>query len=282
MISVVIPTRNRKVLAAQCVKSLLAQSVIPDEILVIDNASSDGTASFLNAEFSKKISVICEGREGVAAARNRGIEYARGDILAFIDDDSTARPDWLASIRDCLEKTGAAGAGGPALPLWERLPPTYISRSRKAMSYMSAFDPGGSRRRLTGPREFLIGTNCAFRKEVFLAGHRFHRIYSGGRRFNVGEDYEFSRRVALNYPVFYDPGIVVFHRIPAFKMCLSYLARTGFENGRMKAAIGGGLTPRWRTDLLGIDGWISLFSFAGYCRGRLGRLMGSEKPQCHA
>ena len=117
-------------------------------------------------------------------------------------------------------------------------------------------------------------------KKVFLAGHRFRGICSGGRRLNVGEDYEFSRRIAENYPVFYDPEIIVSHRIPAYKMSMSYLARTGFENGCMKASIGGRLTPRWRTDLLGIDGWISLFSSAGYFCGRLGRSL--DKTQCHA
>ncbi|MFH1619006.1 MAG: glycosyltransferase family 2 protein [bacterium] len=281
MISVIIPTRNRKAFTKRCIESLLAQSLKPDEILVVDNASSDDTAVFLESEFRGQIQIIREDSEGVAAARNRGIACAQGKVLAFIDDDAVAHPDWLASMLKCLEETGADGAGGPALPVWEEPPPPYVTRSRKVMSYISAFNPGGGRRRLTGPRDFLIGTNCAFRKEVFIAGHRFHRIYSGSRRLNVGEDYEFSRRIAGIYPVFYDPAIIVSHYIPAFKMNLTYLARISFENGRMKAAIGGTLTPRGYRDMWGIDGWISVFSLAGYCYGRLGQLTGLAEPQCH-
>lgn len=267
-ITVIVPTFNRKKPLARCLASVFGQTREPDEVIVVDNGSSDGTPGYVEAEFRGRVQLAVEALAGVAAARNRGIECASGEVLAFMDDDSVAAPDWLHSIEACLSETGAAGAGGPALPLWESAPPAYIARSRKALSYISAFDPGGERRRLAGPRDFLIGTNCAFRREVFLAGNRFRRICASGRLLRVGEDYEFSRRVALNFPVFFDPAIKVQHSIPSFKMSLRYLAGTGFENGRMKAAIGAGLSPRGPRDLRGVDGWISAFSFAGYCYGK--------------
>ncbi|MFH1620187.1 MAG: glycosyltransferase, partial [bacterium] len=63
MISVIIPTRNRRAFAKRCVESLLTQSLKPDEILVVDNASSDGTASFLESEFRGQIQIIREDLE---------------------------------------------------------------------------------------------------------------------------------------------------------------------------------------------------------------------------
>jgi glycosyltransferase involved in cell wall biosynthesis len=265
MVSVIIPTCDRRELLGLCVRSVLSQSLPPDEILVVDNAPPGGARVPAGA-FPSQVRVLREERVGVSHARNLGIDHARGDILAFIDDDAQAHPEWLSRIVSCLEGTGAAGVGGPTVPVWEAPPPRYLLDSPKALSYIGVFSLGDERRRLAESRDFLIGTNCAFRRTVFDEGHRF-RFITLGRPLRVGEDWEFSRRIAGRYPVFYDPGVIVNHLIPAHKAKLGYLAWTGFENGRMKAAIGRPLSPRGLRDVWGVDGWISLFSASGYCYG---------------
>jgi len=239
--------------------------LLPDEILVVDN-SSPGGAGVLEDEFLSRVRVLREERTGVSYARNCGIDNARGELLAFIDDDAQAHPEWLSRIVSCLEETGAAGVGGPTVPVWASPPPRYLMDSPKALSYIGVFSLGDERKRLAGFHDFLIGTNCAFQRAVFDEGHRFLPA-ALGRPLRVMEDLELSRRIAGKYPVFYDPGIIVYHRIPAHKATLAFLARTGFENGRMKAAIGRPLSPHGFRDVWGVDGWISLFSASGYCCG---------------
>jgi len=271
MVSVVVPSCGRRELLSLCVRSLLSQSLPPGEILVVDNAPPGG-AAVLEDGFPSRVRLLREERAGVSYARNSGIENAGGDVVAFIDDDAQAHPEWLSRIVSCLEETGAAGVGGPALPVWESPPPRYLLDSPKALSYMGVFSLGEERKRLAGFRDFLTGTNCAFKRAVFDEGHRFLPA-AFGRPLKVMEDLEFSRRIAGKYPVFYDPGIIVYHRIPAHKAALSFLARAGFENGRMKAAIGRPLSPRGLRDVWGVDGWISLFSASGYCLGAIRRIV---------
>ncbi len=278
MITVVIATRDRRDQARTCVESVLAQDPPPAEVVVVDNGSSDGTAAALDGRFGGRIRIVREARRGVWHARNRGIDEARGDVVAFIDDDAVAEPGWLAALAACLRETGAAGVGGPALPDWECPPPDYIARSAKALSYMGVFDLGPERRRLGGLRDYLIGTNCAFRRSVFDAGERLQAM--GWGRSVGGDDFEFSRRIAARLPVYYEPRAVVRHRIPRRKPRLRGLAGLGFDAGLKKVLIGRGLTPRGVSDLWGVDGWISAFSVAGYSIGRARALLSPlARPQ---
>ena len=95
-LSVIIPTYNRAALAPEAVASVLAQTWRDFEVLVVDDASTDGTAAAL-AAFGSRIRLLRHAfRLGVAAARNLGICAARGQWLAFLDSDDLWRPEKLA------------------------------------------------------------------------------------------------------------------------------------------------------------------------------------------
>ncbi len=286
-VSIVIPTFRRPGLLRRALASALAQTRPAGEILVVDDDGGGGRGAAvlggrpcsapeegqgacsldaLARESGSRVKFVSQPGLGVAAARNRGIEESSGEVTAFLDDDAQASPDWLENLLRCLEETGAAGAGGPALPEWEK-EPGWIFRTEKALSYMGAFSLGTERRRLEGPRDFLIGANCAFRREVFERGLRFRPPAWGGR--DAFEDADFSRRMAAAFPVYYEPSAMVRHRIPARKLSLLWLAGCAFRNGAQKAAFQGRLSPRGLRDAWGIDGWISAFSASGYAYGRL-------------
>jgi|SRR5579859_959362 len=86
-ISAIIPTYNRRPYLGRAIQSILSQSIAPDEILVIDDGSTDGTADYLRKEFPGVIRLVEQTNAGVSAARRRGLLEARHDWIAFLDSD---------------------------------------------------------------------------------------------------------------------------------------------------------------------------------------------------
>lgn len=101
-ISVVIPAFNEAQKLAACLDALMAQTVLPHEILVVDNNSADGTAAV--AATYDSVRVLSEKQQGRVFARNAGFDAATGDIIARIDADSVVPPDWLAWIAHFYEQ----------------------------------------------------------------------------------------------------------------------------------------------------------------------------------
>jgi glycosyltransferase involved in cell wall biosynthesis len=94
-VSAVMPTRDRRGLLARALASIEAQRFRDFEVVVVDDGSVDGTASWLRARQPPVSLVEIRRPGGAAAARNRGVESARGEIVAFLDDDDVWHPDYL-------------------------------------------------------------------------------------------------------------------------------------------------------------------------------------------
>ncbi len=105
-VSVVIVTKNRVVDLKHCLGSLLSQTDLPDEIVVVDNDSTDGTAQVVEniATTTKGISVryVKETNKGYPVIYNRGLLEAKYEWVAFIDDDCVANTDWLKKAKETL------------------------------------------------------------------------------------------------------------------------------------------------------------------------------------
>ena len=102
-ISVIIPTYNRAHLLSRAVQSVLNQTMPAHEIIIVDDGSTDNTAELINQQFSQ-CRYIQQPNMGVSAARNRGIEAATGDWLAFLDSDDEWLPGKLQAQVDLLQK----------------------------------------------------------------------------------------------------------------------------------------------------------------------------------
>lgn len=99
MISVIVPAYNEEKYITQCVQSLLSQNTrCPFEIIIVDNNSKDATGEIVKRDFPS-VRLVQEPRQGVSKARNRGVKEAHGDILAFLDADTMAPPDWIERIQ---------------------------------------------------------------------------------------------------------------------------------------------------------------------------------------
>lgn len=97
-VSVIIPTYNRPGLLKQTLASVLAQTVAPSEIIVIDNGTNDDTRAMLETDYGSAVTYVKVPPEGVQAARNAGIARAQGAWIAMLDDDDLWHTDYLEHI----------------------------------------------------------------------------------------------------------------------------------------------------------------------------------------
>jgi glycosyltransferase involved in cell wall biosynthesis len=108
-VSVVISAYNSEATIQTTLDSVLAQTRRPDEILVMDDGSTDQTASFLR-DYEPNVKVFCQPNRGVSAARNALIAQARGDLVAFLDSDDLLHPRYLEVQCNIFERYPSAVA----------------------------------------------------------------------------------------------------------------------------------------------------------------------------
>lgn len=108
-VDIIIPVYNRAALVAEAIESALrASSDIPVEVIVVDDASTDGTWDFLRGLDDPRVRTFrMERNGGQSAARNRGLEVARGTYIKFLDSDDVLVPGHLSDEVQALQTTGA-------------------------------------------------------------------------------------------------------------------------------------------------------------------------------
>jgi glycosyltransferase involved in cell wall biosynthesis len=193
--SVIIPCRNAEKTVADAVRSALAQTETPAEVLVVDDASSDGSARVAR-EAGARVSVGAR-RRNAGGARNAGIEETSGDLLAFLDADAVAAPDWLARARSAfLADPRVVGVGG------------RIVNGRPGLY--------GDLDYFLNHSEWIAAGKPAFKKNIPTMAIVYRRDAVGPVRFpesNRGEDTAFALAVlSRGGRLRYDPEIVVTHR----------------------------------------------------------------------
>lgn len=107
-ISVIIPTYQHAGTIAACLESLFAQTVLPAEIIVVNDGSTDGTEEVL-VPYLHRITLINQENRRAAVARNRGFQASTGDFVIFCDADVRMRPDMLQTMFETLEAHPTVG-----------------------------------------------------------------------------------------------------------------------------------------------------------------------------
>jgi len=108
-LSVIVPAFNVDHYLAESVESILAQSYRDLEIVVVDDGSTDGTAAVARdyADRLANVRVVTTPNRGLGAARNLGLQHARGELIAFVDSDDTVLPEAYASMVRVLDESGS-------------------------------------------------------------------------------------------------------------------------------------------------------------------------------
>lgn len=131
-LSLIIPVYNEERHIRKCLDSIANQTVMPDEVIVVDNNSSDRSIDIANHyDF---VTVVNESKQGRGHARNKGFNAATGDILARIDSDTELKPNWVETVKMHFETDSKlAGLTGiaytPTVPIISRPMTTLISRT---------------------------------------------------------------------------------------------------------------------------------------------------------
>ena len=116
VLSVVVPSYNVEAYIGECLDSLLSQTLANLEVIVVDDGSTDATSDIVEryARSDHRVVTLRQTNSGQGIARNRGVEVARGEFLAFIDADDTVPPRAFAYMLATLQKTGSDFCVGSA------------------------------------------------------------------------------------------------------------------------------------------------------------------------
>jgi glycosyltransferase involved in cell wall biosynthesis len=232
---------EREALLRGCVRSLLSGVRAPDEVLVVvdqNPALEASVASWL----PPAARLLRSASRGISASRNAGMRAATSEVVAFVDDDAVAEPDWLARVMEPFEASSdVIGAGGAVLPHWENdarwLPDellwvvgcTYLGHPENA-----------------GPIRNPIGCNMAFRKRELRAVGGFSTQFGKrGGTLSTCDETEICLRLEREYGlgrIHSVPSARVRHQIPearlGWKSLVLRCVSEGLSKGRLRGLYG--------------------------------------------
>lgn len=191
-ISVVVALYNKEREVMRCVESVLRQSFADFELIIVEDGSTDRSLEIVRSVQDPRVRVVDKPNGGVAMARNRGIEEARADLIAFLDADDEWWPDFLRTIFDLSKSSPDAGAYFTAF---------WVERGN-----------GWGRRVVRPVRDLLPGKNLL--KNYYRVGHDYEscsavavwkKVFerAGYFREMIAEDTDLWMRIAAFYPIAY-------------------------------------------------------------------------------
>jgi len=209
IISVVIPLYNKREHIVRTIDSVLAQTMLSYEIIVVDDGSTDGGEHLVDRQYGDRVRLVRQLNAGVSCARNRGVQEASGEIIAFLDADDTWEPHFLAEIAQLVKDFPEAGVLCTAYQLvingGEYVDPKI--RFRKRMKHPGILDDYfdvGAR----GDLPFFMSSFC-IKRDIFYKLGKFPE------RVAMGEDQYLFCRAALHTPIAYSPSILSFYHLDA-------------------------------------------------------------------
>jgi len=231
-LSVVIPTCNRPQFAVRAVVSVLEQTLLPDEILVVENGSGDETEQALRElrPVSVPLRYLVEPRPGVSRARNLGTAEAAGKLVAFLDDDSVASPEWLEALVGAASAPGVVAVAGRIALRWPCARPPWVTGLE---GFYGSLDFGRERLELRYPRFPYASNMAADRTSLLSLGGFPPGLGRRGKSLLSNEEDGLFRRAADHgWLVVYEPRALVYHWVHVERLSRRWLVRRGFVQGR--------------------------------------------------
>lgn len=218
------------------VDSIQSQSVLPLEIIVVID-HNDQLLHRVTTSLAGPIIVANQHSRGLSGARNTGIELARGNCVAFIDDDAVAAPFWLERLSDVYRDRRVIGVGGRIEPIFSEDRPRWFPPE---FDWVIGCTYRGHPNRPVAVRN-LIGCNMSFRRAVLLRSGGFDEgLGRAGANAAGCEETELCIRAARLFPgtrIGYEPSALVQHRVEPQRLSWAYFRARCIAEGQSKALV---------------------------------------------
>jgi glycosyltransferase involved in cell wall biosynthesis len=203
-VSVVIPLYNKARYVARALDSVLAQTRPPSQIVVVDDGSTDGGADIVQRYSDSRVSLLRQENQGVSAARNRGIDEVRSELIGFLDADDEWKPCFLETILELAKQFPGCGAYATAYDIVEADGRRCGSSDRVSDSTWQGLVSGYFRI----PRRYPLCSSA-----IAVPKHVFDTVGTFPVGCPRGEDLDMWCRIALQYSIAFSdiPG-AVFHQ----------------------------------------------------------------------
>ena len=214
-LSVVIPNWNGEPFLRGCLSSLLRQTAPPQQILVVDNASSDESVALIRRDYPQVELLCLPSNRGFAGGVNAGIERARGSLVALFNQDAEADPSWAAALMEAAKAHPEAGAFASKIVLFDPVDHFHSAGDLYCQDGVAA--NRGVWQRDTGQYDDesyvfgACGAAAVYRREVFDRVGLFDEAF-----FMYYEDVDMAwRHQIAGWPTLYVPGALVYHHLGA-------------------------------------------------------------------
>lgn len=218
------------------VESVTRQTTPPLEVIVVVD-HNPALLKRVHAALPNTLALANHEATGLSGARNSGVASARGDVIAFLDDDAVAAPDWLEQLGSAYLDGRVLGVGGEIEPVWDTGRPRWFPLE---FGWVVGCTFRGLPER-TGVVRNPIGANMSFRRELFetVGGFRsgFGRV---GTRPAGCEETEWcirAQRGRANAVMLYEPRARVAHRVTADRARWGYFVSRCYAEGASKALV---------------------------------------------
>jgi len=225
----------------EAVDSLLAQTHREMEVIIAVDGNAELYERVLAHYSGNKAvkTVLLKENVGVSGARNAGISVAKGDVIAFMDDDAVAEKGWIENLLSTYREYDAAAVGGKILPVWLGGKPDYLPEE---LYWLAGITHEGFAEEKVVEVRNTFGPNMSFKREVFQKAGMFNENLGFARRgtsYIQAEEPEFALRMRreLGKGVIYNPKAVVYHKIPSAKVKVGLLLKRAFYQGYSKALL---------------------------------------------
>jgi len=218
------------------IESVRAQTLQPQEILVVIDHNEDLYERLI--EIVDDVTVVeSTGPRGLSGARNTGVGLVDSDVVAFLDDDAEAAPDWLERLLVLYDDPDVLAVGGRVEPIWEKGRPGYFGEE---LDWIVGCSHRGMPRVASEVRN-VIGANMSFRLEVLRQVGGFNLALGRQGTLPLGcEETEICIRSKMGAPgsrIVYEPAALVRHHVPSERSTLRYMLSRSWSEGISKAQV---------------------------------------------
>lgn len=234
MISVIMPVYNEAAHIVEALEALYGGTVMPDEVIVADGGSTDGTVQLIRERYPQVI-VVNNPRRHAAGGRNEGIKRAKGDILAFTDGDCIVDAHWVENIIRNFQENDIDGLGGKVLVA---TPVNHIEEYWGNLAWNLIMNYGDEpyivdRRTLN---DAFVTANCAYKRRLVRRLRGFNNWFA-----NNAEDIDLCwRAIGAGARLMYAPDVQIYaHNVSTIQGVARKSFRNGYSSSKLQKIYGG-------------------------------------------